>query len=80
MGVGGGCGLVGRSSWCLSWVGGVAVISAGAEGGGHTPWNNLPALCRGQPPSALAAAAATAFVGGGLAAGVGRAAVHSIFG
>ena len=70
VGVGGGCGLVRRLSWCLSWVGGVAVVSAGAEGGGHTPWNNLPALCRGQPPSALAAAAATAFVGGGLAKNV----------
>ena len=67
VGVGGGCGLVGRLSWCLSWVGGVTVVSAGAKGRGHTPWNKLPALCGVQPPSGLAAAAASGFIGGGLA-------------
>ena len=49
---------------------GVAVVSAGAEGRGHTPWNKLPALCGVQPPSALAAAAASTFIGGDLAKNV----------
>ena len=67
--MGGDCGLVGRPPWCLSWVG-VAVLlssSAGAEGRGHKPLNKLPALCGVQPPSGLAAAAASGFIGGGLA-------------